>query len=81
MSWIGEIPPDNASGELADTYRQVGDRDGNVENILRVHSVSPAGLRTHYEMYKACMFGRSDLSRKQREMIAVTVSVINRCHY
>ena len=32
-------------------------------------------------MYLAVMFGKSDLSRAQREMLAVVVSAANQCHY
>jgi alkylhydroperoxidase family enzyme len=38
-------------------------------------------MRTHYDLYAHLMRGRSDLSRAQREMIAVVVSTVNRCHY
>lgn len=83
MSWIRVIPPGDADvdDELAETYRKIGGRDGTVDNILSIHSLSPPGLRAHYDLYKSCMYGRSDLSRAQREMIAVVVSLINRCHY
>jgi alkylhydroperoxidase family enzyme len=52
-----------------------------VDHILAVHSLRPSSLRTHYDLYKDVMFGPSELSRAQREMIAVVVSVANRCHY
>jgi hypothetical protein len=41
----------------------------------------PAALRAHYDLYRTLMFGRSELSRAQREMIAVVVSKTNGCHY
>jgi uncharacterized peroxidase-related enzyme len=81
MAWIRVIPPAEATGELAEQYSRMKDADGNVANILTVHSLNPAALRTHYDLYRAVMFGPSDLSRAQRECIAVVVSVTNRCHY
>lgn len=81
MAWIRVVPPNDATGELAEQYARMKDPAGNVANILNVHSLSPAALRTHYDMYRALMFGPSDLTRAQRESIAVVVSVTNQCHY
>lgn len=81
MAWIRVIPPAEASGELAHFYKSIQDAAGNVANILTVESLNPAALRAHYNFYKVCMFGPSELSRAQREMVAVVVSATNRCHY
>lgn len=81
MAWIRVISPAEASRELAEQYSQMKGPDGNVANILAVQSLNPAALRAHYDFYRTCMFGPSELSRAQREMVAVVVSVTNRCHY
>lgn len=81
MAWIKMVPPAEASGELLDVYNRMRDPAGNVANILGVHSLNPAALRTHFDFYGTIMFGRSELSRAQREMIAVVVSKTNACHY
>lgn len=81
MAWIRVVPPSEASGELTQQYSRMKDANGNVANILSVHSLNPAALRTHYDLYRAVMFGPSELSRAQRESIAVVVSVANQCHY
>ena len=81
MAWIKVIPPSEGTGDLAEQYNRMRDPAGNVANILSVHSLNPAALRVHYDLYKTLMFGRSDLSRAQREMIAVVVSKTNSCHY
>lgn len=54
---------------------------GEVDNILKIHSLNPTSLRGHYDLYKLLMHGRAELSRKEREMVAVVVSVTNHCHY
>jgi alkylhydroperoxidase family enzyme len=54
---------------------------GRVDNILRIHSLHPGGLRTHYELYREAMTGTRTLRKAEREMIALVVSVINGCHY
>ncbi len=81
MAWIKVIPPAEWSGELGEQYDGIRDASGNVANILAVHSLNPGALRAHYELYRTLMFGRSELSRAQREMIAVVVSKTNACHY
>ncbi len=70
-----------AEPQLAELYGRMKDVDGEVDNILTIHSLNPAALRTHFDLYKACMHGPSELTRAQREMIAVVVSVANECHY
>lgn len=62
-------------------YDEMRDSRGRLDNILSIHSLHPASLRTHYSMYRDAMVGSKDLSRVQREMIAVVVSAANRCEY
>lgn len=81
MAWIRVIPPAEATGELAEQYSRMKNADGNVANILTVHSLNAAALRTHYDLYRTLMFGQSELTRAQRESVAVVVSVTNQCHY
>ncbi|MFN2240610.1 MAG: carboxymuconolactone decarboxylase family protein [Thermoanaerobaculia bacterium] len=38
-------------------------------------------MLAHLDLYREIQFGRSELSRREREMIAVAVSVTNHCHY
>jgi hypothetical protein len=47
----------------------------------RPHSVHPQVMSAHLELYRELMFGQSELSRIDREVIAVAVSSINDCHY
>jgi uncharacterized peroxidase-related enzyme len=81
LAWIKTIPPPEASGELLEQYARMRDPAGNVANILQIHSLNPAALRAHFDLYRTLMFARSELSRAQREMIAVVVSKTNGCHY
>lgn len=81
MAWIQVIPPTEASGELAEYYERMREPDGSVDNILTIHSLNPASLRAHFDLYKVSMYAPSELSRAQREMIAIVVSSVNRCHY
>ena len=81
VAWIEIIPEEEAEGDLADQYRQLIEPWGGVDNILKIHSLSPDSLRAHVLLYKTLMYGKSPLKRPQREMIAVVASAANRCHY
>ena len=81
MPWIKTIPPEEATGSLKREYDAAIKRAGKVYNIVRIMSLNPATLRASMSMYIAMMHGESQLTRAQREMIAVVVSKANDCHY
>ena len=82
IAWIDTVLERDATGELRRAYQRSGDaRTGNVDHIMKIHSLNPASLIDHLHMYKTLMFGDSPLTRVQREMIGVIVSAINRCEY
>lgn len=81
MAWIHMIPEDEAEGRLKEIYEKVVEPWGGVDNILKIHGLNPPSLEAHFQLYATLMRGRSDLSRAQREMIAVVASAANRCHY
>ena len=80
MAWIEVRDENDVEGTLKRLYRTHQDAHG-VDNILQIHSLHPESLRAHLLLYKTLMFGPGPLSRAQREMIAVTVSAVNQCHY
>ena len=81
MSWIEEIDVDDAEGRLADIYAELVKKRGKVGNILKVHSLNPEALSGHLDLYMTIMFGKSGLSRAEREAIGVVVSANNDCAY
>ncbi|MCP4356454.1 MAG: peroxidase [Chloroflexi bacterium] len=81
MAWINVIQEDEATGRLKALYEKYAEPSGKVDNILKIHSLNVKSLQTHFDLYAHLMRGRSDLSRAQREMIAVVASVVNHCHY
>lgn len=83
MSWIKMIDQKSAEGKLNQLYDQLTDKFGGdqIPNILQVQSLNPKVLEAHLDLYQAIMFEESDLSRKQRELIAAVVSSINSCYY
>ncbi len=81
MAWIEVIDEAEATGKLKDLYKQNRESWGGVDNILKIHSLAPETLSSHLALYKTLMRGPGELSRLQREMIAVVVSALNHCHY
>ena len=81
MAWIKVIPEKEATGKLKGLYEKYKEPWGGVDNILKIHSLNARSLKAHFDLYRTLMHGRSDLSRSQREMIAIVTSAANRCHY
>ena len=81
MSWIEEIEVEEADGKLAQMYADLIKARGKISNILKVHSLNPEAMANHLDLYMTLMFGRSGLSRLEREAIAVVVSANNECEY
>jgi alkylhydroperoxidase family enzyme len=81
MAWIKMIDKSVARGRLKRLVDRMAGKKGKVDNILMIHSLNPPSMAGHYDLYKTLMYGRSPLSRAQREMIAVVVSTVNECHY
>jgi uncharacterized peroxidase-related enzyme len=70
-----------ATGELEAEYAAAIARAGKVFNIVKAMSLNPRVLRASMELYRQIMFGPSELSRADRELLAVVVSRANDCHY
>lgn len=82
MSWIKIIDHDEAVGELADVYRKVSAAGGQVDNILKSHSLRPHTLAGHMAIYKATLHHcNNTLPAYLLELIGVDVSALNRCAY
>jgi len=81
MSWIEEIDISEADGMLARMYADLVEKRGKVSNILKAHSLNPKAMGDHLDLYMTLMFGKSGLSRAEREAIAVVVSASNDCAY
>ncbi len=80
MAWIEWIEEDDAVGRLAELYAKHRGAHG-VDHILKIHAFNPESLEGHHRLYAHLMRGPSQLSRAEREMIAVAVSVANDCFY
>lgn len=81
MAYIETIHETEATGDVAQWYKRVGNPDGSVDNVMKIHSRNLETLRTHFEMYVQVMHKPSPLTHAEREMVGVVVSRINGCGY
>ena len=80
-AWISVINEEDAQGELRAAYDRAKKTRGSLSNVMQVHSLDPDSIRLHMDLYLHLMFGKSNLTRLEREMIAVAVSQSNGCNY
>jgi uncharacterized peroxidase-related enzyme len=81
MSYLRLIEEGEATGALKTEYDAAIRRAGKVFNIVKAMSLRPGVLREAMGLYRAVMYGPSELSRAERELLAVVVSCTNDCHY
>ena len=75
--------PDESSlpEDLQPYFQKCRDKLGFVPNVLRAWLIRPEKLRNFIKLYDELMLAPSGLTKLEREMIAVTVSAVNRCYY
>jgi len=81
MPFIKVIEHTEAEGELKLIYDDLVYKRGKLAEVHKIQSLNPESIVKHMDLYMTIMFGKSPLSRAQREMIAVVVSVANSCRY
>lgn len=81
MSWIKQIPIEEATGLLKTEFDKAIQRAGRVWHIVHIMSLNARMMRDSIAFYITAMMSDSPLSRVQREMLAVVVSFENHCYY
>jgi alkylhydroperoxidase family enzyme len=81
VAHIRLVDVEEARGALRREYEAALRRAGKVFNIVKAMSLCPPVLRASMGLYTAIMHGESELSRAERELLAVVVSAANDCHY
>lgn len=81
MARINVTDYESATGRLKEIYDELIVKRGKLAQVHTIQSLRPESILKHIDLYLEIMFSKSDLSRAQREMIAVTVSVANGCKY
>jgi uncharacterized peroxidase-related enzyme len=80
-AWLRVPGEDEAPPPVKELFDKASERLGFVPNVLRVYALRPRHLELWNAFYDDLMRGESGLTKAQREMIAVVVSTVNRCHY
>ena len=81
MSYIKMIDEEKAEGKLKEAYESIAGKGKKMANVLKIQSLIPEAMKAHYKFYRSIIYGKSGLSRAQREMIATVVSAKNGCFY
>jgi uncharacterized peroxidase-related enzyme len=81
MSRIKVISHEESEGRLKEIYDDLIKSRGMLADVHMIQSLRPESIVKHMDLYMEIMFSRSELSRADREMIAVLVSVANKCDY
>lgn len=81
MAKIKVIQHEEATGRLKEIYDDLVNKRGKLAEVHKIQSLRPESIVKHMELYLEIMFSKSELSRAEREMIAVVVSAANNCEY
>jgi uncharacterized peroxidase-related enzyme len=80
--WIGTVEYEAASGRLKTLYDRVRSTSGQIDNVLKAHSLRPHSLEGHMTLYKYVLHHSANAVPKwQLEMLGVYVSLLNGCGY
>jgi AhpD family alkylhydroperoxidase len=76
------IHEEEAKGKVKEVYEEIKKAFGMVPNFFKAQAaVDPEWLALNWEREKKIMLNESALDRKTKELIALTVSLVNRCEY
>jgi uncharacterized peroxidase-related enzyme len=81
IGWLRVPDEDDVPDEVKELWAGPRERLGFVPNVLRLFALRPQHLVRWWAHYDELLRSESGLTKAQREMIAVVVSVQNRCHY
>jgi uncharacterized peroxidase-related enzyme len=81
VSWLRVPEERSLPEEVLELQRPSREKLGFVPNVLRNFALRPLHLLRWNDHYEELMKGDSGLSKAEREMIAVVVSVANACRY
>ncbi|NCT10421.1 MAG: peroxidase-related enzyme [Flavobacteriia bacterium] len=81
MALIKTIEHHEATGRLKEIYDDLIQKRGKLAEVHKIQSLRPESIVKHIDLYMEIMFSKSELSRAEREMMAVVTSVANKCQY
>jgi uncharacterized peroxidase-related enzyme len=81
LTWIRVPEEAELPDDVLELWQAPLEKLGFVPNVLRLYALRPSHLVAWNEHYEELMKGDSGLTKAEREMIAVVVSVANKCEY
>ena len=81
MAFIKLFKFEESTGLLKKEYEKGLRRAGRIWNILTIQSQTPEILKNSMNLYGSTMFGNSNISRFDSELLAVVTSISNECEY
>jgi len=81
MAHIKVISHKESEGRLREIYDDIIDKRGKLSEVLKIQSLNPESIVKHMDLYMQLLYGKSPLVRYKREMLAVIVSITNKCEY
>lgn len=78
-SWLRVPDEESLPKEVQAIFREQRDRYGFVHPYFRGYSLNPDHLLRWFNYYDTLMHSKGELSRRERELIAVVVSATNQC--
>lgn len=81
MTWLRVPDEESLPPEARELFVAPREKLGFVPNVLRFFALRPSHLVRWNDHYEELMKGDSGLTKAEREMIAVVVSVANDCRY
>lgn len=82
MTWIRTIEDADAKGRLKTLYERIRAPDGQIDNIMRAHSLRPHTMEGHMALYKNVLHHSGNaLPKWLLEAAGLYVSLLNACAY
>ena len=76
------ITEEQATGKTKEVYKDIKNTFGMVPNLFKAMAAAdPDWLAINWQREKTIMIEEGPLDRKTRELIALTVSIVNNCEY
>jgi uncharacterized peroxidase-related enzyme len=82
MSWIKVIGFEDASGKLKQLYNKIKGPNGQIDNVMSIHSLRPHTLVGHMSLYKNTLHhSNNTFPNWFLELLGTFTSYVNSCNY
>lgn len=77
--WITSVPPEHATGPLAEAYRSQFEKIGHVTELTQIGGLYPDLVKARLRLYEVVDATPSDVPDHLRRAVALLTSVLNGC--